>query len=713
MRKPTRLPRFAASLLSTAILLIVLGEPAPAQLASGSWPMFHSDLRHTGQSPLLGPLFPSGTPAATDVEIWHGFDKIRTSPSLSADGSVLYVGLGFYFCAIDAATMKTNWCYHLHADVSDSSPAVDKDGIVYVGDRDNTLSAFYPNGTVKWQYNNGYEGDIWTAPAIAPAGLPSAGTIYFAHDQSFDGLGVVTAMNPDGTVKWKYVVGTRIRNSSPAIDQSGIIYFGDLAGVLHAFQDNGACPPAMLTCGNAVKLWSKQVGGSTPGLGAAPVISADSTILYIGSSTGLTALDISNNPAPPTVLWTFATTGNVDRTPALATDGTLYVPAMLGSQKRVYALDSDGTQKWVFGPMNTGAETSAYPIVGADGVVYVGLNKSVYALSPAGNVLWTYPTTNFMISFPLIGGTADPATGGLAVLYLPSQDHNIYKISGMRTALGTNHPPVADAGGPYGPVMVGQTMAFDGSGSDDPDPDDVITLSWDFGDGSVGSGANPSHGYLSPSPPGGYPVTLTVSDGLATATDTVYVEVSGSPISSFTDDFNRADFLGGPDPQWAVVAGHLAISGGQLANTLQGYNMAFLPDLTSVEQSAEADFTSGSNNAAPRLGVVLRFQDANNHYRVYRSVGGSSQVRIAKVVSGVETIRASAPIAQPVVNTPFHLKGTAVGSTLTLWLDGAQKLTVTDATHAGGSLGLFIYTGPTAIHAADNFCASLGASTCP
>jgi len=256
-------------------------------------------------------------------------------------------------------------------------------------------------------------------------------------------------------------------------------------------------------------------------------------------------------------------------------------------------------------------------------------------------------------------------------------------------------------------------MALDGSGSHDPDPDDVITLSWNFGDGSVGSGANPSHVYPSPSPPGGYPVTLTVSDGLITVTDTVYVEVSGSPISSFTDDFNRADFLGGPDPQWEVVAGQLAISAGRLVNTLQGYNMAVLPDLTSGVQSAEADFTSGSNNASPRLGVVLRFQDANNHYRVYRSVGGSSQVRIAKVVNGVETIRASAPIAQPVVNTPFRLKGTAVGSTLTLWLDGAQKLTVTDTTYAGGSLGLFIYTGLPAIHTADNFCASLGASTCP
>jgi len=99
---------------------------------------------------------------------------------------------------------------------------------------------------------------------------------------------------------------------------------------------------------------------------------------------------------------------------------------------------------------------------------------------------------------------------------------------------------VADVGGPYGPALVGQTVTFDGSGSFDPDPGDVITWSWDFGDGGFGSGANPSHVYLSPSPPEGYPVTLSVSDGVATATATVHVVVTGDPIGSFTDAFDRA-----------------------------------------------------------------------------------------------------------------------------------------------------------------------------
>ena len=73
----------------------------------------------------------------------------------------------------------------------------------------------------------------------------------------------------------------------------------------------------------------------------------------------------------------------MDQTPALAADGTLYVPAMDGNQKRLYAVNPNGTQKWVFGPITSSSETSAQPIIGADGVVYVGIKNGIYALSAA------------------------------------------------------------------------------------------------------------------------------------------------------------------------------------------------------------------------------------------------------------------------------------------------------------------------------------------
>src|SRR5262245_60527611 len=243
-----------AFLLSTGALWLTLVGPAAAQLANGPWPMYRHDVCHTGQSPSRGPLFASGTPntdptkGEVQVKVWHGFDKLRTSPSLSKDGTTIFFGMGFDFCSVDTATMATNACLLLPADVSDSSPAVGANGTIYMGDRDNSLNAYISNPDksliLKWRYNNGHEGDIWQHPLLAPTSVPAAGTIYFTHDQSFDGLGIFTALTDSGTqptVKWKFKIGNTVKQSSPVMDDNGIIYFGDLAGYVYAFADKGAC----------------------------------------------------------------------------------------------------------------------------------------------------------------------------------------------------------------------------------------------------------------------------------------------------------------------------------------------------------------------------------------------------------------------------------------------------------------------------------------
>ena len=71
-----------------------------------------------------------------------------------------------------------------------------------------------------------------------------------------------------------------------------------------------------------------------------------------------------------------------------------------------------------------------------------------------------------------------------------------------------NTSPVADAGGPY-TGMEDVEVTFDGSGSNDADGD-PLTYVWDFGDGSTGTGVNPTHAYTSG---GTYTVTLVVNDG--------------------------------------------------------------------------------------------------------------------------------------------------------------------------------------------------------
>ncbi len=77
-----------------------------------------------------------------------------------------------------------------------------------------------------------------------------------------------------------------------------------------------------------------------------------------------------------------------------------------------------------------------------------------------------------------------------------------------------------------------QPVSFDASGSSDPDGT-ITGYSWDFGDGTTGSGAKPSHTY---SHAGEYTVTLTVTDDEGETGEVAHqVSVADAPpLASFT-----------------------------------------------------------------------------------------------------------------------------------------------------------------------------------
>ena len=119
-------------------------------------------------------------------------------------------------------------------------------------------------------------------------------------------------------------------------------------------------------------------------------------------------------------------------------------------------------------------------------------------------------TANHTYTYKVMA-TSDPNGLSFRIEDVPTSDnYGQLKI----TVEKYNHPPVVMPGGPYKGIE-GSPVAFDGSGSYDPDGDPIASYAWTFGDGATGTGATPSHTYADNKLPGQvYEVCLTVTDSL-------------------------------------------------------------------------------------------------------------------------------------------------------------------------------------------------------
>jgi len=104
-----------------------------------------------------------------------------------------------------------------------------------------------------------------------------------------------------------------------------------------------------------------------------------------GEPSNEVVLDVTVRQSDGRMRWTFESDGmNQWFRPALAPDGTVYLHTSGG---HVYALSPDGALLWA-------ASASWYPYIppaaGPDGTLYCGSIQTIFAISPQGEVSWTY-----------------------------------------------------------------------------------------------------------------------------------------------------------------------------------------------------------------------------------------------------------------------------------------------------------------------------------
>ena len=242
--------------------------------------------------------------------------------------------------------------------------------------------------------------------------------------------------------------------SSTAIGPDGTIYATNFIGWLLALKDSPSAPDSLDLA------WRFRPANGSP-FHCTPVVARDGTV-YVSFTTGsgdaargsLFAVRPPSSGQDGQVVWQADLgPGNVQNTPTLGPDGTLYIVNVAGV---LSAIDSaTGRVKWTAQsgtaePARFGQTVKVAPALGPDGTVYTTtLTSGLYAISPPagsgtqGSIKWSFDFGDHLGPTPLVtapvtappnrgqdgvGSGASATIGPDGTIYVGANNSNYYAI---------------------------------------------------------------------------------------------------------------------------------------------------------------------------------------------------------------------------------------------------------------------------------------------
>jgi outer membrane protein assembly factor BamB len=385
------------ALLACVIALVIAPNLGRAQ-STTPWSTFHGDTQRSGASAASGP---------------------------NGSGGQLQAGTIF---ALPAG--------------SDSSPAVDANGVAYIGDNDHNVYALDPASpnAPKWHFSTG--GIVKSSPTLSGDGK----TLYVGSED-----GSVYAINTaNGQKVWSVSLGGTI-DASPLLTSDGsAVIVPTVSGTIYSLKTS-----------DGSTLWTYPYQGAITG---SLTLSSDNTTVYAAESNGTMYGIPVNGPSGSSGVTPFYLNLAPTSTPSIDPNGNIYVatsdgaltsfapassaprpgwPYLVPSHNQVLASpafyngqaifgdtggliravnQSNGQQTWQFPQTGTiGAIQSSAAITKGNNRLYVGSSDGfVYELDMQGNLIAKRNTSAPVISSPAVAPDGS--------VWVASENGNVYRF---------------------------------------------------------------------------------------------------------------------------------------------------------------------------------------------------------------------------------------------------------------------------------------------
>jgi len=310
-------------------------------------------------------------------------------------------------------------------------PVLGEDDTVYFNSWSNLYAIDTEDGTERWRFETEEENTTVSSPVVGPDGTIYVGYVSYSGYENEVENEDLFALNPDGTVKWRFEMENGIPSFPYAVevDDDGTVYASTHGGVL-----------AIDSEGN--KEWEYGAMSPTP-----PTLSDDGTLYFVERGE-LIALNSDGEEK-----WTYdlhdglvepGLVGPVDElviefAPTVGPDGNIYV----NSGSWITAVSPDGTERWrrYIGEERAGPRWDEM-CMDEEGTLYFSNPQRMYVLRHNGDLDGVFEPEKWLGARPMIGPDGDVyiTSGENMTIFEMSEDPDEHTLTIDVEGEGTTDP---------------------------------------------------------------------------------------------------------------------------------------------------------------------------------------------------------------------------------------------------------------------------------